>query len=74
MDYIEQIQTSNGPTRINYNALANLPTSDMTLSKKGAFADALIVGQKFMSLTNQVDELTKTVSALNDRIAALESK
>ena len=36
--YIQGIQTSVGVVKYDYNYLANLPESDMTLSKQGAFA------------------------------------
>lgn len=74
MDYIRTIQTTTGPKKIDYTALANLPDSDMTLSKQGGFADALVVGQKFIQLTNQIKTLTDTISELQNRITALESK
>ena len=47
--YIQGIQTSVGVVKYDYNYLANLPESDMTLSKQGAFADALVVGRKLTS-------------------------
>ena len=48
--YIQGIQTSVGVVKYDYNYLANLPESDMTLSKQGAFADALVVGRKLTQL------------------------
>ena len=43
-DYIKKIRTTTGDKQIDYTALANLPISDKTLSKDGAFADAAVVG------------------------------
>lgn len=59
--YIQGIQTSVGVVKYDYNYLANLPESDMTLSKHGAFADALVVGRKLTQLGADVDKLIKRI-------------
>lgn len=45
-NYIKKIRTDIGDLQIDYEALANLPKSDTTLSKSGKFADAKVVGDK----------------------------
>ena len=62
--YIQGIQTSVGVVKYDYNYLANLPESDMTLSKQGAFADALVVGRKLTQLGADVDKLKESMTAV----------
>ena len=57
MGYIQTIQTKDGPTQIDYNALANLPKSDKTLTLPGSFADAKAVGDKLKILEEQIAAL-----------------
>jgi len=57
-EYINKIRTESGDLRINYQALANLPQSDRTLSTAGSFADAQVTGQKFAELSESIQELT----------------
>lgn len=64
--YIQGIQTSVGVVKYDYNYLANLPESDMTLSKQGAFADALVVGRKLTQLGADVDKLKESMTAVHD--------
>ena len=43
-DLVKKIRTSSGDLQIDYNALANLPTTDTTLAASGQAADAKAVG------------------------------
>ena len=43
--YVTKIKTSSGGLQIDYNALANLPKTDTTLSQSGQAADAKVVGE-----------------------------
>lgn len=70
--YIQGIQTSVGVVKYDYNYLANLPESDMTLSKQGAFADALVVGRKLTQLGADVDKLKESMTAVQS-ISDLQS-
>lgn len=72
-NYIQMIETSSGPTKIDYKALANLPVSDVSLSKQGEFADALVVGQKFTLTTNSVKELQQKDTELNNTLIEKEN-
>lgn len=72
-NYIQMIETSSGPTKIDYKALANLPVSDVSLSKQGEFADALVVGQKFTLATNSVKELQQKDTELNNSLIEKEN-
>ena len=49
-DVIKKIKTKDGDKQIDYDALANLPVSDVTLTQEGSFADAKIVGEKINKL------------------------
>ena len=71
--YIQGIQTSVGVVKYDYNYLANLPESDMTLSKQGAFADALVVGRKLTQLGADVDKLKESMTAVQKSISDLQS-
>lgn len=48
--YVTKIRTNQGDKQIDYNALANLPTTDTTLTESGKAADAKIVGDKIDSV------------------------
>ena len=52
-EYIKKIQTDKGEKQIDYNALANLPKSDTSLSKGGFFADAKVTGEKIEKLSQE---------------------
>ena len=49
--YITKIKTTSGDLQIDYNALANLPEADTTLSESGKFADSKIVGDSISNLS-----------------------
>lgn len=61
--YVTKIRTESGDKQIDYNALANLPQSDATLTQVGGFADAKAVSDAIKSaksdLTTQINN-TKT--------------
>ena len=42
--YIKKIRTNQGDKMLDYDALANLPTTDTTLSVSGEAADAKATG------------------------------
>lgn len=71
--YIQGIQTSVGVVKYDYNYLANLPESDMTLSKQGAFADVLVVGRKITQLGADADKLKESMTAIQKSISDLQS-
>ena len=71
--YVQGIETSVGVAKYDYNYLANLPESDMTLSKQGAFADALVVGRKLTQLGADVDKLKESMTAVQKSISDLQS-
>lgn len=78
MGYIQTIQTKDGPTQIDYNALANLPTSDKTLTLPGSFADAKVVGDEIAKVKSstqpgatteqaqQIEQNTKNITSLKE--------
>ena len=75
--YIQGIQTSVGVVKYDYNYLANLPESDMTLSKQGAFADALVVGRKqintsLLSMTNNIETIQNNITTLTQNTAEIK--
>lgn len=63
MGYIQTIQTKDGPTQIDYNALANLPTSDKTLTLPGSFADAKVVGDEIAKVKSSAQPGATTEQA-----------
>ncbi len=56
-EYITKIRTEAGDLPVDYNALANLPVSDSTLTKSGSFADAKAVGDKITNINNTIKEI-----------------
>ena len=54
-DYIKKIRTENGDLQIDYEALANLPHADATLTKSGSFADAKETGSRISSLRTELE-------------------
>ena len=48
--YVTKIRTEQGDKQIDYNALANLPTTDTTLAVSGKAADAKTVGDSFNNM------------------------
>ena len=66
-DYIRKIKTAEGNKQIDYEALANLPVSDTTLSESGKFADAKAVGDAISPLQNKTNELDEKVTELESK-------
>lgn len=60
---VTAIRTEKGDQRIDYNALANLPKPDTTLSQSGSFADAKAVGTK----------IEQTIQNFNTKIEETQS-
>lgn len=52
---ITRIRTESGDLQIDYDALANLPQSDKTLSKDGGFADAKATSEAIKNATVGID-------------------
>lgn len=85
MGYIQTIQTKDGPTQIDYNALANLPTSDKTLTLPGSFADAKVVGDEIAKVKSsaqpgvtteqaqQIEQNKTDIASLKEDIDGLEN-
>ena len=77
--YVTKIRTESGDKQIDYNALANLPQSDATLTQTGSFADAKATGDAIKAaksdlttqmnttkneVTNQITNITNNVTNL----------
>lgn len=76
--YVTRVRTGDGDLPIDYNALANLPRPDTTLTKSGSFADAYATGQAIKALedfmvdiSSSNDTLKSTVNDLNTSVDAL---
>ena len=65
-DYVTKIRTEDGDKRIDYNALANLPKADATLTYSGSFADAKAVGDALADKADKTSIPTKTSDLTND--------
>lgn len=67
---ITKIRTESGDLQIDYNALANLPTSDPTLKNPGQFADAEATGNAINTLSSElhgeIDTLASSSSGRMD--------
>lgn len=57
-EYITKIRTEDGDKQIDYTALANLPSSDTSLSKSGEFADAKAVGDAISVANETINNIT----------------
>lgn len=57
-EYVTRIRTENGDMQIDYKSLANLPSSDTTLSKSGEFADAKVVGVKIQEINDNIKAIS----------------
>lgn len=60
-EYITKIRTESGDLQIDYEALANLPKSDSTLSKSGEFADAKATGDNIKSISDNFSSEVETL-------------
>lgn len=65
-DYVTKIRTESGDKQIDYEALANLPQSDATLTKSGEFADAKVVGDALKQKADADSIPTKLSELEND--------
>ena len=70
--YVTKIRTESGDKQIDYNALANLPQSDTTLTQTGSFADAKATGDAIKSaksdLTTQINEVTTQINTTKEEL------
>lgn len=70
--YVREISTDKGPKKIDYNALANKPNPDATLTQSGAFADAKVTGDKINATKTQLSEqIAQTSEALAELDASV---
>lgn len=61
--YVQRIRTESGDLQIDYQALANLPKSDPTLSQEGSFADAKVTGDTINNtVNNAITELSEEIN------------
>ena len=58
--------------QIDYNALANLPQSDKTLTKSGNFADAKAVGDKLNQLSEDFGASEEKLNTLVENFGTSE--
>lgn len=65
-DYVTKIRTESGDKQIDYEALANLPQSDATLTKSGEFADAKVTGDALKKKADADSIPTKLSELEND--------
>lgn len=65
-DYVTKIRTESGDKQIDYEALANLPQPDTTLTKSGEFADAKAVGDALKKKADETSIPTKLSELEND--------
>lgn len=68
---IKKVKTQSGDAQIDYKALANLPTSDKTLTQEGSFADAKEVGDRLSKLSDEIENLSKN-GLTTEQINALD--
>lgn len=72
------VRVNNSDVSIDYNALANLPVSDKTLSEPNKFADAEAVGDKLAQkasityVNEQINAAKEDTSKIDDAISTLE--
>jgi hypothetical protein len=64
--YVTKIRTENGDLPVDYKSLANLPTSDATLTKSGEFADAKVVGEKIQQINNDIKKSVQDIKDILD--------
>lgn len=61
-DYVTKVRTERGDLQIDYEALANLPKSDTTLTQSGAFADAQVTGDKIAAAQSTADSAVEAAA------------
>lgn len=74
-EYIETIMVQPGVrSKIDYNALANKPQSDTTLTISGSFADAHTVGVRFSTVLSSIGKNAVSIQNIVDNdISSLKS-
>lgn len=70
-EFVTQILTTDGPKLIDYNALANKPLADTTLTQAGSFADAQAVGEMKTQFENDMQELSTNLQELSSEVTDL---
>ena len=74
-NYVKKIRTESGEMQIDYEALANLPQSDATLTKSGSFADAKATGDAITTLSDSVDaSIQEVVTQTEQSIEKVETQ
>ena len=75
--YITRIRTASGDLQIDYNALANLPKSDDTLTNSGSFADAKATGDAISGLSESLgatnSKLTETKTMAENNAISIDT-
>ena len=66
--YITKIRTESGDLQIDYNALANIPESDTSLSKDGKFADAKAAGAAIDNVQSLLDKKKADLQYVNTQL------
>lgn len=69
-DYVTKVRTEDGDKQIDYEALANLPQPDNTLTQSGKFADAKTVGDALKKKAD-VDNIPTKLSELENDVGFL---
>lgn len=72
-EYITKIRTEKGDKQIDYQALANLPQADSTLSKSGQFADAKAVGDKIQNINEKIQGAQGEITGHSHNVATTTS-
>ena len=74
VDYVTKIRTESGDLEIDYNALANKPKFDITLTEAGQIADAKATGSAINTAKTQLSEqITQTSETLRSEITELDA-
>ena len=73
MELIKRIRTTSGDAQIDYLSLANLPSSDATLTKSGSFADAAVVGTKITQIEKDIKDMPSILDDTNREIEKLKT-
>ena len=76
--HVTKIRTEAGDAKIDYNALANLPTIDKDLKQSGGLADAKAVGDAFNAVNQNLSGFEKTLNEFDaqftENIKAMNEK
>ena len=66
--YVTKVRTESGDLQIDYNALANLPETDKTLTKADEFADAKVTGDRLNQLDEDLNQLNEDLKELDETV------